>query len=106
MHVVGILGANLNDDGVARLAVDECPQAARARRPEHGVSLEVAHAEPLLDHFGAVTDPRGVRRTCVFSAVRTLAAPPQKGLPVLAILVLFDPGIDGLVRNRRLSLLL
>src|SRR5487761_225832 len=101
MHVVGMLGAHFEYDRVPRLAVDQRGQTARARRAEHRVAFEVAESRTLFDDFRTIGDPRapgGFRR---FSAVGPLAAPPQERLPMLAVFVLFDPGVDGLGRDAK-----
>src|SRR5208282_6401110 len=107
MHMVGVLGLNLDDDRKPRLAIDQRRQAARAWRAQHGVALEIAQPQPLFDHFRAIVDTGGIpRRAGVFPPVWTLPAMPQKRFPVLAVLVLLDPGVDRLRRNSSVGILL
>src|SRR5450755_1800105 len=107
MHMVGVLGLDLDDDRQPRLAADERRQAARARRPQHGVALEVAQPQPLFDDLGAIADAGGIRRRGrVFRAGGTFTAAPQQGFPVPAVLVLLDPGVDRLRRHAAVIALL
>lgn len=94
MHMVGVLGSDLHDDRVSRLAVHQRGQAARAWRTEHGVAFEVAQSQSPLDDFRTLGDASALARKRVFSAVGSFAAPPQERFPVLAVPIPFDPSID------------
>src|SRR3990172_9009627 len=107
MHMVGVLGLNLDDDREPRFAIDQRSQAARARGAQHGVAFEIAQPQPLFDHFRALVDAGGIPcRGGVFPQVRTFSPTPQKRFPVLAVLVLLDPGVDRLRRNAAVGTLL
>jgi len=99
MHVVRVLGLDLDDNRESRLAVDQRRQAARARRAEHRVAFEVAQTKPLLDDLGAIVDPRRIAGGRRFSPAGTLAATPQVRLPVRTVLASLDPCVDRLRRN-------
>src|SRR5207253_9031262 len=95
MHMVGVLGLNLGDDRQSRAAIDQRDDAASTGRSEHGVAFKVAEPQPLFDDFGTVVNPRG--RTAilsVFAAAGAFAGTAEEGFPVVAVLVLFDPGVD------------
>src|SRR5579862_1274557 len=107
MHMVGVLGLNLGDDRETRLAIDQRRQAARARGAQYGVALKIAQPQALFNHFRALVDAGGVRGCGgVFAAVWTFSAMPQHRFPVLAVLVVLDPGVDRLRGNAAVGILL
>jgi len=63
--------------------------------------------QPFFDHFRAQVNAGGIaRRSRIFPPVGTFPATPQQRFPVLAVLVLLDPGVDRLRRNAALGTLL
>src|ERR1700730_15964539 len=107
MHVIRVLGLNLDDDRQPRLAAHESCQAPGARRAEHGVAFEVPQPPPLFDDLRAMANARGLRRRIgVFRAPPAFAATPQHRLPVVAVLVVLDPGVDRLRRHAAVAILL
>jgi len=42
VDVVGVLGFNFGNDGVARLSIDQCHQASTVCRSKHGIALEIS----------------------------------------------------------------
>jgi hypothetical protein len=59
-----------------------------------------AQPQSLLDHFGAVLDSRRRAGMCgVFAAAGAFTTSPQKGFPVVAMLVALDPGVDRAGRH-------
>src|SRR5204863_2696893 len=107
MHMLRVLGSNLDDDRQPRLATDDSRHAAGSGRTEHGVALEVAQPQSLFDHLRTVADAGGIPRSRrVFPAIRTFTPTPQHRFPVLALVVLLDPGVDRLRRNGAVAILL
>lgn len=98
-NVVSVLGLNLGDDRESGAATDQRDDAAGAGWSQYGVSFEVAQAEAALDDLGTVANAsRGTRRG-ILAAARAFAAPAQAGFPVLAMLIVLDPGVDSSGRN-------
>jgi hypothetical protein len=63
--------------------------------------------QPLFDDFRALVNASGIPGgSGVFPPVRTLPATPQKRFPVLAVIILLDPGVDRLRGNATLGTLL
>src|SRR5271154_2113022 len=106
MHMVGVLGMTLDEDRKPRLAIDQRCQAARAWGAQYRVAFEVAQPQPFFDHLWAILDARSIPGCSrVFPPVWTLPTTPQHRFPMLAVLVLLDPGVDRLRGNTAAGIL-
>ena len=95
MNMVSVFRFDLRDDGEPRLAINQRNNAAGARRAKHGIALEIANANSLLNHFGSIRNASSAGDFRLFSEAFTLAASSQKAFPVGAIVILLNPSVDG-----------
>ena len=97
VNMIGIPGLNLGDDGVSRLAVNQSDDAARAGWSQHAVTFPITDAQASFDRIAAIPDWRPVAVVFrVFPFSGPFAAASQKRLPVVPMLVFFNPTVDRL----------
>src|SRR5262245_43580431 len=89
----------LGGQQVTTLAVHERHQAAALAVADDGVSLEVTQPLPPVRRGGATFDAHLTGNSPSAWRLLGLAAATEKRLPVLRVLVLLDPGVDGLGRD-------